>query len=491
MGESGPTRAAGEGAWLGRCQSIYNTKDSLGTYWKRDRFIEGPLSDPGLADPGLVDRYVQLTYGYAKDSPGGENNAESEDEDEVAHSELPGSEALRRGANRLALFDYQDDLASQLVSIATEPPPKNIALLSLPTGAGKTRTALAGIIQMLQAQAIKRVLWLAPSRELLDQAFIGLRLAWERSPAAPDLVAFRCHELKEFPIVEEPAIYFSTPQMLVKRVSHRLRRLPAFDFLLFDEAHHAVAPKFMDAMNRIRTVGGSLIPAVGLSATPGRSGEEETESLVRLFNKRLLTSKLLFPNALIKLQDRGILAKLEFRKIELPSKLVGRVHVVESASQLSGPIRNLEVDPSRFKAILKTVSEIGEDNRVLVFCGSISHANAVGLVLSRLGHETGIVTSRTPLIERSNLLSAFAKGELSVLVNKSVLATGYDCPAVSHVILTMPIGSPILFEQIVGRVSRGPKIGGSEIGTIWQIDNNLAIHGRPASYHRYRDYEWY
>ena len=198
----------------------------------------------------------------------------------------------------------------------------------------------------------------------------------------------------------------------------------------------------------------------------------------------------MYPNALITLQERGILARLEFKRIELPSKLVGRLQVVESAKQLSGPIRNLEVDKSRFKAVIKIVREIAKSNRVMVFSGSIAHANALGLVLHRLGCKAGIVTSRTPLSERSNLLSAFAKGEVPVLVNKSVLATGYDCPAVSHVVLTMPIGSPVLFEQIVGRASRGPNVGGSETATILQIDNNLAIHGKPESYHRYRDYDW-
>lgn len=96
----------------------------------------------------------------------------------------------------------------------------------------------------------------------------------------------------------------------------------------------------------------------------------------------------------------------------------------------------------------------------------------------------------TPKTEREETLRGFADGQLKVLINKQLLATGYDCPSVDHVVLSIPIGSAILFEQIVGRVSRGPEVGGTPEGTVWQLDNNLAIHGLPNSYYRFRDFDW-
>lgn len=462
------------------------TQDELPRVSRDDPFLKGPLRDPSLADEWVVKNYLNLTYGGTKDPF---NFWDVGDEKDVEELPLSGIEKLKRESVSDDL-DYQEDLSSQIVSVAKEPYPKNTALLALPTGAGKTRTALTGIVKLFESSSVLKVLWLAPTRELLDQAFLALRTLWENRRTAPDLVLHRCHALKEFPLTSEPSVYFSTPQMIIRRWSRKRKSVPSFDFIVFDEAHHAAAPKFGEILTSLRKVGEKTIGAIGLSATPGRSVDSETENLVSLFHKRLLTSKLLYPNALKTLQDRGVLAKLDFKRIPLSKKLVGRIHVVESKIHLSGPVKNLESDIIRFKAIVKTVQEISKTNRVLVFAGSIAHANALGLVLGYLGCRCGVLTSNTSLIKRSILLEQFSKNVIPVIINKSILATGYDCPAVSNVVLSMPIGSPILFEQIIGRVSRGPKMGGDAIGTVWQIDNNLAIHGMPSSYHRYRDFDW-
>ena len=78
----------------------------------------------------------------------------------------------------------------------------------------------------------------------------------------------------------------------------------------------------------------------------------------------------------------------------------------------------------------------------------------------------------------------------AVAADALVLATGYDCPAIRHVILATQIRSPIMFEQIVGRASRGPLVGGHAKSTVWQFDDHLAAHGLPQSYYRYSDYDW-
>jgi superfamily II DNA or RNA helicase len=95
-----------------------------------------------------------------------------------------------------------------------------------------------------------------------------------------------------------------------------------------------------------------------------------------------------------------------------------------------------------------------------------------------------------PAEDRYAIISAFERHKISVLVNQRLLATGYDCPAVTDVLLLTRIGSPILFEQIVGRAARGPRTGGSRVGTIWEFDDHLAMHGLPSSYYRYKDYDW-
>jgi DNA repair protein RadD len=92
--------------------------------------------------------------------------------------------------------------------------------------------------------------------------------------------------------------------------------------------------------------------------------------------------------------------------------------------------------------------------------------------------------------DRDRTIRAFEAGALSVLINKTLLATGYDCPAISNVILTVPIRSAVLFEQMVGRASRGPRVGGNSKATVWYFEDHLKWHGEPASYQRYALSGW-
>jgi superfamily II DNA or RNA helicase len=87
-------------------------------------------------------------------------------------------------------------------------------------------------------------------------------------------------------------------------------------------------------------------------------------------------------------------------------------------------------------------------------------------------------------------LERFAAGQISVLLNKNILATGYDCKSITDVVLATPVRSAVLWEQIVGRVSRGPAVGGTDVGVVWEIDDHRRMHGELLSYARYLGELW-
>ena len=33
-------------------------------------------------------------------------------------------------------------------------------------------------------------------------------------------------------------------------------------------------------------------------------------------------------------------------------------------------------------------------------------------------------------------------------------------------------------------------MGGNAIATVWQFEDHLSLHGLPASYHRYEEFDW-
>ena len=67
---------------------------------------------------------------------------------------------------------------------------------------------------------------------------------------------------------------------------------------------------------------------------------------------------------------------------------------------------------------------------------------------------------------------------LLVLCNYGVLTTGFDAPQTSAAVIARPTKSLVLYSQMVGRVTRGPKAGGNksaEVVTV--VDTNLPGFG--------------
>ena len=385
---------------------------------------------------------------------------------------------LRRADAVPALFKYQADLVDQFQALCRAPDGQNSGLLTLPTGAGKTRTAAVALLRILAEDAHCAVLWLAPTRELLAQATATVRAVWLADKSAVDIELIRGDLAERLPSRLERCILFATPHMVAARLDRR--RLPDPSIVVFDEAHHVEAPLFRRTLERIQARRRTAI--VGLSATPGRSKDDETERLVDFFSGRLLRSRDLSPDPIGILQRRGVLARVSFKNVPRPT--------LASSGMARRSLRDLSFDVNRFRAAVRLAGKLAKRARLLMFAASVDHAMLLAAGLRCDGISAAAVSSRDSIDYRRNTLLKFEHGQLSVLVNKTLLATGYDCPTVRHVILATTIQSPILFEQIVGRASRGPLVGGSAKATVWQFEDHLVIHGLPQSYYRYSDYDW-
>ena len=379
-----------------------------------------------------------------------------------------GSIRFNRLELRPKLFDYQQDLVDQISSLR-----ERHALLALPTGAGKTRTAVTATLEGIATGTLHRVAWLAPSIELVDQAFATFA----------DLSLYQGNlsvlELTREPTFENgyPAVLLTTPQTVYSRRNDN-RYAINWDMVIFDEAHQLGAPTYRDAIQALGIAVGRAPDAntapilLGLSATPGRSDPDEIEDFASIFDGVLLKSKALGINPVSALQKSGVLADLRFKRL------------TRSTVPTDDEARRLKIAANACAELTR------RGRRVLAFTATVPGAIVLAQALRSVDVPASAVHSDTPLPSRRAILSEFASGHLSVLTNQRLLATGYDCPAVSDVLILSRIGSPILFEQIVGRAARGPKTGGSRTATIWDFDDHLSLHGRPSSYYRYLDYYW-
>lgn len=141
----------------------------------------------------------------------------------------------------------------------------------------------------------------------------------------------------------------------------------------------------------------------------------------------------------------------------------------------------------RNKKILDTLISIKEEQTIVYSC-NVEHANLLTAALIVKGIQAAAITAETPRHKRLVYIDKFRKGELRMLVNHSVLTTGFDTPKTSNIVICRPIFSNILYEQIVGRGLRGPKFGGTETCNIIDFSDNLGRFGDQQSYHRFEEF---
>ena len=105
----------------------------------------------------------------------------------------------------------------------------------------------------------------------------------------------------------------------------------------------------------------------------------------------------------------------------------------------------------------------------------LDHGETLAEALVAHGLRAWVVTGETPSSRRAATLRAFRSDDPApaILCNFGVLTTGFDAPRISAAVIARPTRSLVLYSQMVGRATRGPKAGGnatSEIITVHDPD---------------------
>ena len=292
-------------------------------------------------------------------------------------------------------------------------------LVAIPTGAGKTYLSVA------IARAFKRALFVVPRQELLHQA----RTAYaELTPgAAAGVIWGKQHEIGEHFTV-------ATIQSLHGRL-HRLHP-DAFDLLLIDEAHHAAARQWRDALDHFHP---ELL--LGLSATPERLDGAPLSNWFDVISyqmtvKQAVQRKILVPPRALEVRT-GI-------DLDGVTRHHGRFDEAELTRTINTPERN--------RLVVRAYLQHGENRPALAFTAGIEHAEALAEAFRDAGVAADSVAGTDS--DRSERVARFERGETRVLANAQLLTEGYDFPPVACVLMTRPTESRALFTQAVGRALR-------------------------------------
>lgn len=421
---------------------------------------------------------------------------------------LPAAVWQRQGGSRVEdeevvpseplppLHDYQRGAYEKLRGLLERKARGRTALLSLPTGAGKTRVVVEAICDHLAETAsggAGTVLWIAHSAELQLQAWECFREVWQVPPRRTGGAPVR--RVQPLRLVRlwggrDPATLpdeSEGPEVLVASVdqlaSWRRRSLGSLDAIrqrqivcaVIDEAHGVITAEFrsvlealgLKAERRWQPAKGAPL-VIGMTATPWKKVDVQDAALHRYFSNQLVTPRALGTKPVARLQARGILSKVETDRIRVgwvpPLSASQRDHVARFHELPAAYLDHLSRFAARNQEILRKVTALSRSRKTLVFACSIEHSEMLAAAIDQiLGTGAAVsVTSATPRAERALLIEQFrGRGSPRVLCTVGVLAAGFDAPKVGAVVITRPTMSAALYEQMVGRGLRGPLNGGT------------------------------
>ncbi|MFI8944001.1 DEAD/DEAH box helicase [Streptomyces syringium] len=380
------------------------------------------------------------------------------------------------------LHDYQERLALNIFEMLDRLTPQR-AMLSLPTGAGKTRVTAEAVIRWVkQAGDLKGpILWIAQTEELCEQAVQSWKFVWEKAGAQTRLTINRLWTSNEAAaVLDGPQLVVATDAKLKKCLdTDRYAWLRDAALVVVDEAHVATSPLYTELLSLLGlTQHRTERHLLGLTATPFRGhNEEETRRLVSRFGARRLDEGV-FPSddAYGHLQQLGVLAQVEHRELTGGTIELSREER-ESATQFSllskAAEQRLADDHDRSRRIVSEIAAMPEDWPVLVFATSVEHAKYLAARLKDHGISASSVDSTTSDSDRRARVDDFRDGRTRVLTNYGVLTQGFDAPATRAVVVARPVYSPNVYQQMIGRGLRGPRNGGKETCLILNVRDTI------------------
>ena len=388
-----------------------------------------------------------------------------------------------------SLFNHQINVLNKVNEILNKTNKR--VLLHMPTGAGKTRTAINLICDYLKKNKTGLVVWLAHTEELCQQASDEFNRAWGII-GNKKINSYKLFKDLRFDIekINKGFVVLSLDYAysLTKRAQNKFFNLARnTNFVVMDEAHMSVAKSYKQVLNILVNKDTSL---VGLTATPGRAQilDDENKKLANFYYKQKATLEVEgYKNPVHFLQDKGYLAKVKNEKLETSidiSKIFSLKERKYEANRLkqghdlsSAFIKKLSSNEKRINMIIeKAIAENkNPKNKIIIFAGSLDSANYINKILKMENINCAIVTGETNSIERRNSIEMFKDTDsgLNIIINFGVLTTGFDAPKSNVAIIGRPTQSVTLYSQMIGRVMRGKKAGGNEFCKVVTVKDPI------------------
>lgn len=378
----------------------------------------------------------------------------------------------------MKLRPYQQEAYKAILEDIQLPEP---ALAVLPTASGKSHI-IASVVAALNAP----VLILQPSQELLEQNEEKLALLVPKRDIGIYSASFGKKEIKKFTFATIQSVY-KIPGLF----SH-------IKLVIIDEAH-GLNPKEFETMYMEFLKGMGDPKVIGLTATAFRlaigyvahydkvrkkvnlEAVTTLKMLTRMRHKKMKRNfwkRIVFNVSHKELLEQGYLSPLEY--IDKPLLPYAEIPINKSHSDydLEAYAKTIV---GREATILRTIAEAQKRYKsILVFCSTTEQAKTLQKVMKR----SELVLAETKRSQRSDIIGRFKSGKLQTIFNVGTLTTGFDHPALDCLILLRPTRSPVLYNQILGRLTRIAR--GKAVGTVIDLTGTCRNMGKIETFELYQ-----
>jgi superfamily II DNA or RNA helicase len=324
------------------------------------------------------------------------------------------------------LRGYQKEIVDSIVENHDRGNRKSFFIVA--TGLGKTVIAAAAA-DALMRKGLKKVLVLCHSIDLAQQLQAAF---WSQLPKSIPTRLFMGGELP----VPIDGINFGLYQSLFSNLGGI--DPDAFDLIIVDEAHHALANAFASCISHLEP-----LQLIGMTATPWRGDGASIESIFGEPLKKV---------SLVDGMRMGFLAKVDYRIMcdninwdEIPKIAKHKLSIRDLNKRLFIPQR----DDAVIAQLVKVCGEI-ERPKIAVFSPSIAHAEEFAKRLNSCGIPAACASTRDK-IARRRILMDFSSDKLAALTSVDVLNEGIDVPSVNVLVFLKATHSRRIFVQQLGR----------------------------------------
>ena len=334
----------------------------------------------------------------------------------------------------ITLRDYQQLAKEQIFSQWNY---VNSILYQMPTGTGKTRL-FTSVIRDIRVWGLRhninyRILIIAHRSELIQQSSKSLDKYHIKHGVLAGTMKEKRDLLQPIQVASIQTITHPSNRCLIEDLN--------FDFIIIDEAHHAVANSYQLLWD--------FCPdskKLGVTATPWRMNNFGFAKIFDVFLPSMSIQDFI---------KKGWLASYAYYSIPINSEIIKSIDSIHEFD-IEGDYKTSSlinaIDTNKIRAQLyKSYSTYALGKKGIIYSISREHSEHICAQYRCHGVPIEKIDSRTPIKVRENIIKLFKEGSIDIIVNVDIFSEGFDCPDIEFIQLARPTMSLVKYIQQVGR----------------------------------------